>query len=231
MTDGQLLHHRATYPIDTAWAPPWVGDQLRQARRGASDARLAAIRARAEAAAAHRHDLPDIGARHETLAASFDAMTTAYTQREATLAAVMDDRRTWDQATGTRRHLAVAADAELRRRHPAEHHPPLRSAEPELPAAAQPAGLTLTAETDISEPSPWISELATEHEQFAQRLAQHKHQRGILRPSEPVGALDRAIAWRAGTQPLLQPPKPEIPPTGQVLERVGQHELELEAGC
>jgi hypothetical protein len=32
MPDGRLLGLRDTYPIETAWAPPWVGDQLRQAR-------------------------------------------------------------------------------------------------------------------------------------------------------------------------------------------------------
>ena len=32
MPDGTLLHLRDTYPIETAWAPPWVGDELRQVR-------------------------------------------------------------------------------------------------------------------------------------------------------------------------------------------------------
>ena len=49
MPDGLLLHLRDTYPIETAWAPPWVGDELRQVRAGARDARLAALRATAEA--------------------------------------------------------------------------------------------------------------------------------------------------------------------------------------
>ena len=50
MPDGLLLHLRDTYPTETAWAPPWVGDELRQVRAGARDARLAALRAAAEAA-------------------------------------------------------------------------------------------------------------------------------------------------------------------------------------
>ena len=52
MPDGRLLHQRDTYPIETAWAPPWVGDQLRQARTAARDAHLAALRAAAEVVAA-----------------------------------------------------------------------------------------------------------------------------------------------------------------------------------
>ena len=33
MPDGTLLHLRDTYPVETAWAPPWVGDKLRQVSR------------------------------------------------------------------------------------------------------------------------------------------------------------------------------------------------------
>jgi len=32
MPDGMLWHLRDTYPIETAWAPRWVGDELRQVR-------------------------------------------------------------------------------------------------------------------------------------------------------------------------------------------------------
>jgi hypothetical protein len=40
------------------------------------------------------------------------------TFREAVFAAVMADRADWERATRQQRHLAVAADAELRRRNP-----------------------------------------------------------------------------------------------------------------
>jgi hypothetical protein len=47
----------------------------------------------------------------------------------------MADRDAWEEATRQRRQLAIAADAELRRRHPDQQHPPLRSAEshPDIP--------------------------------------------------------------------------------------------------
>jgi excisionase family DNA binding protein len=41
MPDGLLCHLRDTYPTETAWAPPYVGDELRQVRTAAWDARLA----------------------------------------------------------------------------------------------------------------------------------------------------------------------------------------------
>ena len=48
----------------------------------------------------------------------------------------MADRADWETATRAQRQLAVAADAELRRRHPGQYFAPLRSAEP---AARHPA--------------------------------------------------------------------------------------------
>jgi hypothetical protein len=73
---------------------------------------------------------PEEAARQQALAASYRAMHDAYADRETTFAAVMADRAAWDAATRHQRHLAVAADAELRRRHPTQKYPPLRSAEP-----------------------------------------------------------------------------------------------------
>ncbi len=32
LPDGTLLHLRDTYLLETAWAPRWVGDELRQVR-------------------------------------------------------------------------------------------------------------------------------------------------------------------------------------------------------
>ena len=43
MPDGRLLHLRDTYPVETAWAPRYVGDELRQVRAAAWDARLAGV--------------------------------------------------------------------------------------------------------------------------------------------------------------------------------------------
>ena len=57
LPDGTLLHLRDTYPLETAWAPRYVGDELRQVRAAAWQTRLAALRATADArAAAQRGD-------------------------------------------------------------------------------------------------------------------------------------------------------------------------------
>jgi len=74
MPDGRLLHLRDTYPTETAWAPMWVGDELRQVRAGAREGCLAAARADAVAAAAERSGHSEAAARHQALAASYRAL-------------------------------------------------------------------------------------------------------------------------------------------------------------
>jgi hypothetical protein len=104
---------------------------------------------------------------------SYQALHDAYRQRETVFAAVMADRTDWDHTTRQQRHLAAAAaaDAELRRRHPDQPFPPLRSAEPEPLTPAQHAELTLTPEQPPAEMNQWIKDLAAGHRTFADRLA------------------------------------------------------------
>jgi len=91
--DGMLLHMRDTYPIETAWAPQWVGDELRQVRAAAWDAQLAGLRVSAEAAARQRGDHQQ-HARQRELADSYQALHDAYRQRETVFAATWPTGRT-----------------------------------------------------------------------------------------------------------------------------------------
>jgi hypothetical protein len=230
LPDGLLLHLRDTYPIETAWAPQYVGDELRQVRAAAWDARLSAVRATAESEAAQRRGQLEEAARQQALASGYRAMHDAYRDREATFAAVIADRADWDAATRHQRHLAVAADTELRRRHPARNYPPLRSAEPPPTTEAQRDGLTLTAGEQIPEPAQWIKDLIAQRRAFADRLA--SHQSLMIPPEDPdYGDLGRAFPpWPApARQPILQPPRPEIPPSEHILERAADRETDWEA--
>src|SRR6185437_16515468 len=154
------------YPIETAWAPAYVGDELRQVRAAAWDARLAGLRAAADARAAGHHGDHDHAAAQHKLAAGYPALEQAYRQRETVFAQTMADRADWDTATRAQRQLAAAADAELRRRHPGQHFAPLRSAEPEPATGTQRAELTLTPDQPPSETDPWIKDLAAGHRTF-----------------------------------------------------------------
>jgi hypothetical protein len=230
MPDGTLLHLRDTYPLETAWAPQYLGDELRQVRAGARDARLAGIRAGAEAEAARRRGQHEQAIRRQELAASYQALHDIYAERETVFAAVMADRADWDAATRAQRHLAVAADAELRRRHPAREYPPLRSAEPPRLTGAQRDELTLTTGEQIRATGQWIKDLAVQHRAFAARLADRQ---SLTIPSEdPVyGDLGQAFPpWPAPARDaILQPPKPEIQPSARLLERAIDHNLDMEA--
>jgi hypothetical protein len=230
MPDGMLLHLRDIYPLETAWAPQWVGDELRQVRTGARDARLTAIRATAEAQAAQRRGQPGEAARQQALAASYQAMHDTYRERETVFAAVMADRADWDAATRHQRHLAVAANAELRRRHPSRRYPPVRAAPPPPPTQAQRDELALTAEEQPGETGQWIKDLAAQHREFADKLADHQ---SLTIPSEDpdYGDLGQAFPpWPAPARgAILQPPKPEIEPSGQILERALDRDRDMEA--
>jgi hypothetical protein len=92
----------------------------------------------------------------------------------------MADRADWDLATRQQRHLAVAADAELRR-HADQKFPPLRSAEPPPATQAQHDELILAAGEEIREISPWIAELAARRSEFTIRLSER---RSLLLPAE-----------------------------------------------
>ena len=132
----------------------------------------------------------------------------------------MADRDDWDAATRAQRHLSVAADAELRRRHPGQHHPPLRSAEPPPATQAQRDELTLTTGKQVPEIGQWIKDLAAAHRTFADTLAERQ---SLTVPSEDpdYGNLGRAFPPWPG-----QPPKPEIRPSPQVLQRAADRDPE-----
>jgi hypothetical protein len=142
----------------------------------------------------------------------------------------MTDRVDWDHATRAQRHLAVAADAELRRRYPGQYFSPLRSAEPEPAASAQRDQLTRTPDEPPGEMDQWISDLAAGHRTFADRLADRQSQKI---PSEDPGYGDLGPAFPAwtgpGREPILRQPKPEIPPSSQILERAMVRDADWEA--
>jgi hypothetical protein len=105
----------------------------------------------------------------------------------------------------------VAADAELRRRHPGQRFTPLRSAEPPAATDARRSELTLTTGQDIPDAGP-----------------------SLMIPAEDpdYGDLGQAFpAWTGSSrEAILQPPKPQIRPSACVLERAADREADIEAG-
>jgi hypothetical protein len=224
MPDGQLWLLRDTYAAETAWAPRHAGKELRLARLGAFDAALGAIRADADAHAAHKAGDHDHAGQHETLAASYRALRDLYQQREHTLAQAMADRQDWDHATAGSRHLAIAADTELRRRHPGHKIEPLRSAE-------------LLPDTDTerdgrpSETATRIGDLAAQHHASRQTINQRQHRMTPRKDPDWAALGDTLPSWWAPhPDAILRPPKPEITPSAKILQLAAEQDIELEAG-
>jgi hypothetical protein len=125
-SDAQLRLRRGAYAQETGWAPPFVAEELRLARLQIRAAFENAIREEHEARATSD---AAVAARHEQLARMWHAMHAKAVA--GVLAEAQETRRQWEALTEPTRRIAVAADLELRRRHPDEQIDPLRSAEPQ----------------------------------------------------------------------------------------------------
>ena len=90
--------------------------------------------------------------------------------------------------------------------------------------------LALTPDQPPGEIDHWISDLAAGHRTFAGQLADRQSQ---TVPSEDPGYGDLGPAFPAWPsprrEPILQPPKPEIPPSPRILERAMDRDADFEA--
>jgi hypothetical protein len=131
----------------------------------------------------------------------------------------MADRAEWERATEHSRNLAVAADAELRRRDPDHRIERLRSAEPEPVADTQREELTLAPDEKIGEMAQWVRDLAAQQQAFREKL---EERRALKVPNQDPDWEDLGHAFPAWNPPekdaILQPPKPEIQPSAKIIE-------------
>jgi hypothetical protein len=227
MPGGRLWLLRDSYAAQTAWAPRHVGKELRLSRLGAFDAALGVIRAEAEADAARKTGDHDRAARHEHLAASYRAMRDHYQQQEQDFARAMADRQEWEQTTAGSRRLAIAAATELRRRYPYRKIEPLRSAEPAPVGDAERPDLI---PQQRSSETARMGDLTVQRQAF--RAAMNKQGQRV--PGEDVTRANPGKASRASRAPwrdaILQPPKPQITPSAEILEFAAEYDIEPEAG-
>ena len=225
--DGRLWLLRDVYSAQTAWAPRHTGRELRLSRLGAFDAALGAIRADAEAQAARKADDHGRAARHEHLAASYRALRDRYQLQEHNLAQAMVARQEWEQVTAGSRRLAVAADAELRRRHPDQKIEPLRSGEPAIASDTGREQLHPALNEKLTETATRIHDLTMPHQAPRAEMDEHP---GPMAPGEDLvrGDLGGIFpTWQAsGPDAILQPPKPEIVPSARILQLAAEHDTE-----
>ena len=230
MPDGRLWLIRDTYTAETAWAPRHVGKELRLSRLGAANADQGATLAVAEADTARKAGDHDRAGRHESLAVSYQAMRDRYQQQETIFAQTMADRLKWEQTTAPTRYLAIAADAELRRRHPDQQIEPLRSAEPAPRGETNREELTLILGKNLGEMAALIRDLTAQRRAFHAKLGERQ---ALKIPSEDPDWEDLGEAFPAWSavrrDAILQPPKPQITPSAKILQLAAERDTEPEA--
>jgi conjugative relaxase-like TrwC/TraI family protein len=234
-SDAQLRLRRGTYALETGWAPRYVGEELRLARMQIRTAFENAIREEHEARAAAE---PGTARRHEQLAAMWRAMQAKATTVTDLLAEAQETRRQWEVLTEPTRRIAVAADLELRRRHPDADLDLLTSAEPGggIPAGQKPqpseaawapqrdvlghAALGLTPDT-VNDAIPVQLDRIRESMRAAQ--ARIDDLRDTRVPSEDPDEMGLGLAWdvlaRRERDAILQPPRPQITPASEIIRR------------
>ena len=245
-TDGELWLRRGTYERETAWAPPHVAEELRLARIAERDAHVNAIRAEHERRAAHDDQA---AARHQQLARIWRALEAKAATEAGIFAATQQTRRQWETVTEPTRRIAIAADLELRRRHPGRQIPPLRPHPAEADGIARPAnpppsagadGLPGRTEPATSDRRATEAELTlgltmqAALEQVPEQVLRIRQNASIAQvrlddlanlplPGTDTDDLSPGPAWPTSAVPergaVLQPPRPDVVPSTRVLER------------
>jgi hypothetical protein len=249
-SDEQLRLRRGAYQRETSWAPPYVAEELRLARLQARTAWESVISAEHEARVAGDAHSAE---RHRALADMWRAMETKATRVAGQLAEVQETRTLWAALTEPIRRAAVAADLELRRRHPDMELEPLRSAEPVGFGAATGEPET-TAHTQDSLPAETVSRETTRqaalgltpetvHEEIPERVSRiREHLRlaqarikDLRDPRVPGIEADDDLgrAWDVladrRRDAIIQPPRAEIRPAGEIMKWAQERSVEQEA--
>jgi len=230
-SDGQLWAWRSAFAREMAWAPPYKGDDLAAVRGEIRRTQIEADRARrnAEAASTEEARLRLVG--RAAVLTRWEEMTRDLVGRLAETQAGYD---AWEQATAPTRERAVAADAELRRRHPDRYLEPLRAA----PASPEPEPAARGAEPQMPEPglAGWpdlgvhadgmdrvaaqLREVSERLDEAAMRKAREARQKAAEIMSMQVPALDPDVspvaAWKAELEArqreaVRHEPMPRVP--------------------
>ena len=115
-TDGELWLRRGTYERETAWAPPHVTADLRLIRIAERDAASQRHPRRTRSSPAPTEPEPPPATASSP--AVWRTLEAKAATEERLLTDVHETRRHWESVTQTTRRIAIAADTELRRRHP-----------------------------------------------------------------------------------------------------------------
>ena len=160
--------------------------------------------------------------------ASYRALRDAYQQREHTLTQAAADRKEWEQATPQSRRLAIAADAELRRRHPHQKIEPLRSAEPAPARDTEHEQRHRAPDKNLTETAAWIRDQAAQHQASRAEMDERPQPKEPAEDPVPGNPGNALQGWQvsSGQDAILRPAKPEIIPSARILQLAAEHDTE-----
>ena len=240
-TDGQLQTWRHQFTREMEWAPEYKGDELALVRGEIRRAQIDADRARRNAEAADtdegRQRLSQLADVHATWEHTVRDLAGRLGQAQAGYDA-------WETATAPTRDRAVAADAELRRRHPDIRLEPLRghappepatataAAEPRQPGPAEPipvtdAEIAAASAQPREHPAPDPAEAAKWRAEQAARIDADRQARAEA-AARACPVTDAEIAKYAGErqEPETRPaPEPEPDRTGLAAHEAKMDEI------
>jgi hypothetical protein len=206
-SDGTLHSWRTAFARETAWAPPYKGEDLAVVRSEIRRTQIEADRARRNAAAAPTEEARSRLASRATALAQWENMTRDLADK---LAGAQEAYDAWERATAPTRNRAVAADAELRRRHPARHIEPLTAAPPPHPEPAPPSASAEPAATGPGRPAwPDLGPHAERIDHLAARLREISDQFTQTQARQARQASERAAAI---TSLQIDPGDPDAAP-------------------
>jgi hypothetical protein len=195
-------------------------------RRAEADAYSRAVRAEAEAKAA----ADDVCARHEQLAEIWRALEAKAAEETTLFERAQETRAAWEETSQPTRRVAMAADTELRKRHPNIRLQPLTSAEPSSLFGQQETTLTTlgltphTAAGPIPAPVYEISHAARRAQETLDRI------RSMPEPGANEDELSPGEAWAKAIgrqrESVLQPAVEPIPPAPEIDDRQAAMEAE-----
>jgi hypothetical protein len=158
------------------------------------------------------------------------ALRDLYQQREQTFAQTMADRQQWEHATAGSRRMAIAADVELRRRHPDQTIGALRSAEPVPVSDPEGEELYLASDKKIAEVAASIRGLAAQRQAFRENIAKRRMLTIPSNDPDWSGLHEAFPSWNTpGRGAILQPQIPQILPSATILQLAAEHDIEPEA--
>ncbi|HEY3954613.1 MAG TPA: MobF family relaxase [Streptosporangiaceae bacterium] len=233
-SDGQLWAWRSAFARAMEWAPAYKGEDLALVRGEVRRAQIEADRARRNAGAALTGEARQRLAGRADAMARWEDMTRDVADRLAEAQAGYD---AWETATAPTRDQAVAADAELRGRHPSQQPEPLHATRPEPqarpdPAAQPPAAPepdpndSLDRQLRMDQTALQIEEARNRLTEADERQARQARQRAAeitashdSAPSAPPSAGWRDELAARQRQAVYHEPLPRVPATPELTGR------------